>query len=189
MARPREFDTDVALDGAIAVFREHGFEGTSAQALVDAEIPRRRIVRALRRLRDELPEALLLSGVNFSYANLTRANLIGVDLDGVTMTGAYLYLTSLRGANLSRASGLMQAQIDLACGTAETKLPAGLKAPKDWPCSDAEAEGRARALARAPEPLRSLFERYLRAGDRGVGAPASAGGNPALAFAICPRQR
>ena len=36
MARPREFDMDAALDGAIAVFREHGFEGTSAQMLVDA---------------------------------------------------------------------------------------------------------------------------------------------------------
>lgn len=36
MARPREFDTDAALDGAIGVFREHGFEGTSAQMLVDA---------------------------------------------------------------------------------------------------------------------------------------------------------
>jgi TetR/AcrR family transcriptional repressor of nem operon len=36
MARPREFDTDSALDGAVAVFREHGFEGTSAQMLVDA---------------------------------------------------------------------------------------------------------------------------------------------------------
>src|SRR5260370_10882735 len=36
MARPREFDTDSALDGAIAMFREHGFEGSSAQMLVDA---------------------------------------------------------------------------------------------------------------------------------------------------------
>lgn len=36
MARPREFDTDAALDGAIRVFREHGFEGSSAQMLVDA---------------------------------------------------------------------------------------------------------------------------------------------------------
>jgi TetR/AcrR family transcriptional regulator, transcriptional repressor for nem operon len=36
MARPREFDTDAALDDAIAVFREHGFEGSSAQMLVDA---------------------------------------------------------------------------------------------------------------------------------------------------------
>lgn len=35
MARPREFDTDAALDGAIKVFSEHGFEGTSTQMLVD----------------------------------------------------------------------------------------------------------------------------------------------------------
>ena len=36
MARPREFDSDAALDGAIDVFREYGFEGSSAQMLVDA---------------------------------------------------------------------------------------------------------------------------------------------------------
>ena len=36
MARPKTFDSDSALDAAIGVFREHGFEGTSAQVLVDA---------------------------------------------------------------------------------------------------------------------------------------------------------
>ena len=36
MARTREFDADAALDAAIGVFREHGFEGSSAQMLVDA---------------------------------------------------------------------------------------------------------------------------------------------------------
>ncbi|MGF7146659.1 AcrR family transcriptional regulator [Sphingomonas zeicaulis] len=36
MARPKAFDSDTALDAAIGVFREHGFEGTSAQMLVDA---------------------------------------------------------------------------------------------------------------------------------------------------------
>src|ERR1700730_6286023 len=35
MARSRQFDVDTAHDGAIAVFREHGYEGTSAQMLVD----------------------------------------------------------------------------------------------------------------------------------------------------------
>ena len=36
MARPREFDAEQALDAAIWVFREHGYEGSSAQMLVDA---------------------------------------------------------------------------------------------------------------------------------------------------------
>ncbi|WP_447952749.1 TetR/AcrR family transcriptional regulator [Sphingopyxis chilensis] len=36
MARPKNFDDDVAIDAAIGVFREHGYEGTSAQMLVDA---------------------------------------------------------------------------------------------------------------------------------------------------------
>lgn len=36
MTRPKTFDVDAALDAAIGVFREHGFEGTSARMLVDA---------------------------------------------------------------------------------------------------------------------------------------------------------
>jgi AcrR family transcriptional regulator len=36
MARTRQFDADAALDAAIGVFREHGFEGSSAQMLVEA---------------------------------------------------------------------------------------------------------------------------------------------------------
>ena len=33
MARPRNFDEDQVLDGAVAMFREHGFEGTSVPEL------------------------------------------------------------------------------------------------------------------------------------------------------------
>lgn len=36
MARPREFAAEDALDAAISVFRKHGYEGTSAQMLVEA---------------------------------------------------------------------------------------------------------------------------------------------------------
>jgi len=36
MARPREFDADVALESAIGVFRERGFGGASAEMLVKA---------------------------------------------------------------------------------------------------------------------------------------------------------
>jgi TetR/AcrR family transcriptional regulator, transcriptional repressor for nem operon len=36
VARPKEFSEEQALDAAIEVFREHGFEGTSAEMLVRA---------------------------------------------------------------------------------------------------------------------------------------------------------
>lgn len=36
MARSKAFNEDAAVDAAIEVFREHGFEGTSAQMLVEA---------------------------------------------------------------------------------------------------------------------------------------------------------
>lgn len=36
MARPKEFDVETAVEAAVEVFRAHGFEGTSAQMLVDA---------------------------------------------------------------------------------------------------------------------------------------------------------
>lgn len=36
MARPKEFDIDDAINAAVEVFRNHGFEGTSAKMLVDA---------------------------------------------------------------------------------------------------------------------------------------------------------
>ena len=31
MARTKEFDKELALDAAVAVFREHGFDGTSTE--------------------------------------------------------------------------------------------------------------------------------------------------------------
>jgi uncharacterized protein YjbI with pentapeptide repeats len=74
--------------------------------------------------------------VNFSYSNLARADLRGVPLPGANLTGTYLYLTLIAGADLSQATGLKQEQLDLACGSNETRLPPGLKGPQSWPCSE-----------------------------------------------------
>ena len=77
MARPREFDTDAALDGAIAVFREHGFEGTSAQMLVDAMgIGRQSLYAAFG---DK--QALYLKTLD-SYCARRRADLTGAFASG-----------------------------------------------------------------------------------------------------------
>jgi TetR/AcrR family transcriptional regulator, transcriptional repressor for nem operon len=35
MARPKEFERDTALDGAISIFCDHGYEGTSTDILLD----------------------------------------------------------------------------------------------------------------------------------------------------------
>jgi uncharacterized protein YjbI with pentapeptide repeats len=54
----------------------------------------------------------------------------------VNLTDAYLMRTQLAGANLARATGVTQAQLDDACGSAETKLPPNTTAPKTWPCGE-----------------------------------------------------
>ena len=47
---------------------------------------------------------------------------------------AFMFLTNIAGLDLSNAKGLLQPQIDLACGDDKTKLPQGLNKPSDWPC-------------------------------------------------------
>jgi hypothetical protein len=66
------------------------------------------------------------TGATFRNADLTGANLGHSNLTRADLTGARLDITSIKGANLATAKGLTQAQIDLACGDAETKLPPGL---------------------------------------------------------------
>ena len=67
---------------------------------------------------------------------MSRAQLSGVNLAGAKFGGAYLYLTEIDGADLSGAAGLKQDQVNIACGSAQTKLPPGLEQPKSWPCKD-----------------------------------------------------
>ena len=76
-----------------------------------------------------------LGGNDFAFANLARADLSKATIEGpLSFAGAYMFLTHIEGSDLSAATGLAQAQIDIACGDAQTKLPAGLKASAKWPC-------------------------------------------------------
>lgn len=77
-----------------------------------------------------------LTGTSFSLANLSRADLRNATFEGpIAFDRAFMYLTRIEGLDLSAATGLEQAQVDLACGDQSTKLPPGLKAPTDWPCA------------------------------------------------------
>tara|TARA_R110002072_G_scaffold49277_35_gene134088 strand:- start:10657 stop:11376 length:720 start_codon:yes stop_codon:yes gene_type:complete len=76
-----------------------------------------------------------LTGANISFSNLARADFRDSTLVGVNITGAYTYLTRLEGANLRDVTGLLQNQLDLACGDAATLLPQGLTRPAVWPCT------------------------------------------------------
>jgi uncharacterized protein YjbI with pentapeptide repeats len=65
---------------------------------------------------------------SFRNADLAGANLTHAKVDNADFTGANLSITSIRGTDLSHATGLTQAQLDRACADSETKVPAGLKA-------------------------------------------------------------
>ncbi|BDA87008.1 hypothetical protein Sa4125_45500 [Aureimonas sp. SA4125] len=76
-----------------------------------------------------------LSDNRFAFANLARAEFSGADIAGsLDFTGAYMFLTRIEGVDLSAAKGLVQPQVDLSCGDAQTRLPEGLTPPKTWPC-------------------------------------------------------
>jgi uncharacterized protein YjbI with pentapeptide repeats len=80
-------------------------------------------------------EGANLTGSRFTLANLTRADLSNAKFTGpLDFANAFFYLTRLAGLDLSAATGLTQYQLDMACGDADTKLPAGLTAPASWPC-------------------------------------------------------
>jgi uncharacterized protein YjbI with pentapeptide repeats len=82
----------------------------------------------------------VVSGVSFGYSNLSRANLTGTDLEDADLTGTYMFLTRIDGADLSRTNGLTADQLEIACGSADTRLPEGLATPESWPCPDYSAE-------------------------------------------------
>jgi len=76
-----------------------------------------------------------LTGANLANANLIRASLVGATLTGARFEGAILTRTHIEDTDLTGAVGLTQAQVRLACGNANTKLPAGLSVK---PCLEGE---------------------------------------------------
>jgi uncharacterized protein YjbI with pentapeptide repeats len=66
------------------------------------------------------------TNVSFRGAELSGANLAGAKMDGADLTGAKTSITSFLGTDLTHVKGLSQAQLDVACGDATTKLPPGL---------------------------------------------------------------
>jgi len=76
-----------------------------------------------------------IGGSRFTLTNLSRADFRGADFaKPVDFDRAFFFLTRIEGADLSKATGLTQWQVDMACGDDKTVLPSGLKKPKDWPC-------------------------------------------------------
>lgn len=101
------------------------------------------------RLRQSDLQLSTLDGWNFSNANLSVANLFGArfndcafdgaNMERATLVGAYfgrstfkgadLTGVNISGADLSIAQGLVQGQLDRACGDNSTMLPEGLSVP------------------------------------------------------------
>jgi uncharacterized protein YjbI with pentapeptide repeats len=76
-----------------------------------------------------------ITGARFPFANLSRADFTNAVFTGpLDFQMAFVFLTRFEGVDLSAAKGLQQWQVDLTCGDANTKLPAGLTPAKSWPC-------------------------------------------------------
>lgn len=82
-------------------------------------------------LRDVDAYGAVFSTANFAGADLTNASLVGAYLQGSNFAGATLSGTNFSGAEMSKARGLSQRQLNTACGDSATTLPAGMNLP---PC-------------------------------------------------------
>ena len=80
-------------------------------------------------LRDVDAYGAVLTGADLKGADLTHASFVGAYLAGADFKGAKLVGTNLSGAELQRARGLTQAQLERACGDSSTRLPSGFHIP------------------------------------------------------------
>jgi len=70
------------------------------------------------------------TSANFSGANMKQSTLVGGYFDGANFSGADLTGANLGGAELHKATGLTQRQLNKACGDEFTKLRGGLTIPR-----------------------------------------------------------
>ncbi len=76
-----------------------------------------------------------VGGSHFGLTNLARADFRGATFAApADFDRAFFFLTRIEGVDLSSATGLIQWQVDMACGDEKTTLPQGLKRPATWPC-------------------------------------------------------
>jgi len=66
------------------------------------------------------------SGASFRNADLSNSVLVGTYFGNAFMTRANLSGANLSGAELETVRGLIQSQLNAACGDDSTRLPAGL---------------------------------------------------------------
>lgn len=85
-------------------------------------------------IRDDAPRADLRNA-NLTGARLREADLRLAWLDQAILSGAWL-----GGADLTGAKGLTQAQVDVARGNEETRLPEGLVRPTSWGPEESHGE-------------------------------------------------
>lgn len=78
-------------------------------------------------MRDVEAYGGVFSSSNFARADLTNASFVGTYLEGANFSGAILTGTNFSGAQLARATGLTQGQLNQACGDEATVLPGTLR--------------------------------------------------------------
>ena len=81
-------------------------------------------------LRDVNAYGAVLTAASFARADLTNASFVGTYLQGANFSGARLSGVNFSGAEMDRAVGLTQAQLNQACGDDTTQLPRGFSIPR-----------------------------------------------------------
>ena len=125
-----------SLNGAILVSSNLNYADLTKADLTGADLGVSTLIHAT--LRGATLASASLPGANLRHADLAQADLtdafLSADLTGANLEGAILSNAGLQFATVS------QAQLDLACGDASTRLPDGLTIPFCSPAEEADSE-------------------------------------------------